>query len=98
LRRAAATGDAPGFTRRAITALQIAAAPHFPAEPRALVCREVLSLFDETERNGRTGETVRTLFAGEDRAAFAPHRDQQKPLFELQPDLEGILNQMEARL
>ncbi len=98
LRRAAARGDAEGFARRAIGALRIAAAPHFPAEPRALVCGEVLSLFDEAERHGSTGKTIRSLFAGEEHAAFAPQPLNPVPLFELQPDLEAILNRMEARL
>lgn len=98
LRRAAAAGDAPGFVARAVAALRIAAAPHFPAEPRALVCGEVLSLFDESERGGRTGEVIRSFFARDESVCFAPKREMQMPLFALQPDLEGILERMEARL
>jgi len=52
LRRAATSGDAAGFVRRAVASMQIAAAPHFPAAPRALVCGEVLSLFDLVEQGG----------------------------------------------
>jgi len=98
LRRAAASGDAPGFVARAVAALQIAAAPHFPAEPRALVCGEVLSLFDEPERTGSTGEVIRSFFTRDDSASFSPKRDDPMPLFALQPELEGILKRMEARL
>jgi hypothetical protein len=98
LRQAAASGDAPGFVRRAVTALQIAAAPHFPAEPRALVCGEVLSLFAEPERAGQTGEVIRSFFTRDEGANFSPQRESPMPLFALQPELEGILKQMEARL
>jgi hypothetical protein len=98
LRRASASGDAPGFARRAITALQIAAAPHFPAEPRALVCGEVLSLFEHPERTGEIGEVIRLFFECDERATFAANQESQSPLFGLQPKLEGILERMEAKL
>jgi hypothetical protein len=98
LRRAEAGGDAPGFARRAISALQIAAAPHFPAEPRALVCGEVLSLFAQQERSGKTGQIIRSFFECDARAMFAAQAENQKPLFALRPDLEQILERMEAKL
>jgi hypothetical protein len=78
--------------------MQIAAAPHFPAEPRALVCGEVLSLFEATEQRGRTGDVIRSFFTREERSRFGPQRGDYAPLFELRPELEGILGQMEARL
>ena len=72
LGRAAASEDAPGFIRSGVTALQIVAAPHYPAEPRALVCGEVLGLFNESEQAGRTGEVIRQFFARQTAASFAP--------------------------
>lgn len=98
LRRAAAAGDAAGFVRRAVAALQIAAAPHFPAAPRALVCGEILSLVSEPERGGRTGEVIRSLFARDEATSFAREPENSAPLFALLPDLEQILTQMEERL
>lgn len=98
IRRAAAAGDAPGFVRRAVAALQVAAAPHFPAEPRALVCGEVLSLFDAGERCGRTGEVIRSLFTRDETACFGREIEALPPPFKLQSELEGILQRMEARL
>ena len=98
LRRAATSGDAPGFVRRAVAAMQIAAAPHFPAAPRALVCGEVLSLFDVTEQGGRTGEVIRSFFAREADQEFAARPESSGPLFGLRTDLEKILEKMEARL
>jgi len=98
LHRAAAKGDAPGFVRRAVAALQIAAAPHFPAEPRALVCGEVLSLFNTDERSGRTGEVIRSLFSRDAAESFGAAGERGAPLLNLKPELEGILERMEARL
>lgn len=97
-RQAASNGDAEGFVRRAVAALQIAAAPHFPAAPRALVCGEVLSLFNAAEQGGRTGEVVRQLFAREAAQAFAAKAEAGMPMFDLRPELENILMRMEARL
>jgi hypothetical protein len=42
LRRAARAGDAGGFADAAVAAMQAACAPHYPAEPRALVAADVL--------------------------------------------------------
>lgn len=98
LRRAATSGDAAGFVRRAVAALQIAAAPHFPAAPRALVCGEVLSLFDVAEQGGRTGEVIRLFFTREAAQSFAAKPESAMPLFDLRGELEKILAQMEARL
>jgi hypothetical protein len=98
LRRAAADGDSPGFIRSGVMAVQIAAAPHYPAEPRALVCGEVLNLFNDGERDGRTGEVIRQFFTRAAAASFAPTREDAAPLFELRPELERILQQLEARL
>ena len=98
LQRAAANGDALAFARRAVNALQIAAAPHFPAEPRALVCGEVLSVFDHGDRSGKTGEVIRSFFESDAHTSFAPKPDSPRSLFALRPDLETILGKMEARL
>lgn len=98
LARAATHQDAPGFIRSGVTALQIVAAPHYPAEPQALVCGEVLNLFGEAERAGRTGEIIRQFFARQAAASFAPTHESPSPLFELRPELERILQQLEARL
>ena len=98
LRRAARAGDAPAYSARAISALQIAAAPHFPAEPRALVCGEVLSLFNEKERTGKTGEIIRTFFTSDEITSFSRQSQNQSPLLNLHPDLEQILRHLESRL
>jgi hypothetical protein len=98
LARTAANSDAPGFIRSGVAALQIAAAPHYPAEPRALVCGEVLNLFSDGERAGQTGGVIRQFFAREAAASFAASSENHSPMFNLRPELEQILQQLEARL
>jgi len=44
MRRAARAGDAPAFAAAAVNAMRVACAPHYPAEPRALVGADVLAL------------------------------------------------------
>jgi hypothetical protein len=98
LRQAAANGDAPGFTRGAVSALQIACAPHFPAEPKALVCGDVLEILSATERRERAGETVRRFFSAADASSFAAAPQSDVELFALQSGLEEILVKLEERL
>jgi hypothetical protein len=44
LRRAARAGDAPRFAAAAVNAMRVACAPHYPAEPRALVGSDVIEV------------------------------------------------------
>lgn len=98
LQQAFARGDAGSFVGQAVAALQIGAAPHFPAAPRALVCGEVLSLFDDAERQGRTGEVIQSFFVADGSAQFGNGSESPASLLALRPDLEAVLMQMEARL
>jgi hypothetical protein len=98
LRQAAANGDAPGFTRGAVSALQIACAPHFPAEPKALVCGDVLEILSATERRERAGQTVRRIFSAADALSFATAPRSDVELLALQSGLEEILAKLEERL
>jgi hypothetical protein len=98
LKRVAARGDAPGFVRGAIQAMQIACAPHFPAEPRALVCGDVLEILSATERRESAGETVRRFFSAADAASFAVTPRSTVELLALQSGLEEILTKLEERL
>jgi hypothetical protein len=47
LRRAARTGDSKGFAAAAVKAMRVVCAPHYPAEPRALVCGDVLEILQD---------------------------------------------------
>ena len=49
MRRAVQAGDAPGFATAAVNAMRVACAPHYPAEPAALVGADVLALLPITE-------------------------------------------------
>lgn len=101
-RRALATaygrGDLLRYTASAVNALRIACAPHYPAEERAMVCRDVLELLAEDERRGVTGEVVRRFFTVEDGVVFSRAPVDADGLFALQPELESLLNRLEARL
>jgi hypothetical protein len=98
LDRAVAAGDAAVFIRCGINALQIVSAPRYPAEPRALVCRDVLEIFSAAERAGKAGETVRRFFAAADAAAFADATGAGTGLLAEAFALKQILATLEARL
>lgn len=96
--QAAANGDAPAFLRSAVSALQIAAAPHHPAEPRALVCGDVLEVLSSSEREGPFGETVRKFFAAADAISFAVGSENRRDLLAENKSLNELLLKLEARL
>jgi hypothetical protein len=98
LRRAAQAGDAPRFAARAVGAMRIACAPHYPAEPRALVGADVLAVLPETDRAGRVGEVVRRFFAVTDEARFATAPAEAGDLLGLRPEVESVLQKLEERL
>jgi hypothetical protein len=98
LEKAASAGDASRFGILAVSAMRIACAPHYPAEPRALVGGDVLALLPEGDRTGRTGEVVRRFFSITDAERFSCTQPPTSDLLALQPDLESILNQLEERL
>ncbi|HQL76766.1 MAG TPA: hypothetical protein PLU91_01075 [Verrucomicrobiota bacterium] len=98
LQRAAQAADAPRFAAAAVSAMRVACAPHYPAEPRALVGGDVLPLLPAAERSGRAGEVVRRFFAVTDSALFGPTAANAAELLPLQPELEQVLEQLEARL
>lgn len=98
LRSAASVGDASRFANIAVNALRVACAPHFPATPRALVGRDVLELFNQSEQQGRTGEVVKKFFAITDAAQFSPTSTEANELLGLQNELNRVLDELEARL
>ena len=98
LRRAARAGDAPRFAAAAVNALRAACAPHYPAEPRALVGGDVLPLLPATGPSNRAGEVVRRFFAATDAARFSPNPASVAELLSLQPELEQVLAALEEKL
>jgi hypothetical protein len=98
LQRAARTADAPCFAAAAVSAMRVACAPHYPAEPRALVGADVLPLLSEPDRSGRPGEVVRRFFAVTDATRFGTAPPNPADLLPLQPDIESVLQELEGRL
>jgi hypothetical protein len=94
LQRALEAGDALGYATTAVRAMQVAVAPHFPAEPAALVGGDVLELLGT---NGRA-ETVRRFFAVADASQFSGKTADATSLLALQPELTKVLDELEAKL
>jgi hypothetical protein len=98
VRRAAQAKDAPRFATAAVSAMQVACAPHYPAEPRALVGSDVLTLLGGTGSNGRAGQVVRRFFTVTDASRFATAGADAAELLALEPELEHVLQKLEERL
>ena len=94
LRRAARDKDAARFAGAAVGAMRVACAPHYPAEPRALVGSDVLPVLGP---NGNA-DVVRRFFNVTDASQFAAASADTSSLLSLQPELEKVLEQLEARL
>ena len=88
----------PALLQRPSAPCASACAPHYPAEPRALVGGDVLPLLPEADRAGRAGEVVRRFFAVTDAVRFGTAAPSATELLPLQPELERVLQQLEARL
>jgi hypothetical protein len=97
LQSAFETGDAPAFVRHAADALRIAVAPHYPANPHALVGGDVLAQLADAERNGRADETVKQVFAAAD-AQFAVDAKVQADWLALKSELDAVLLKLEEKL
>jgi hypothetical protein len=98
VRQAAQAGDAQAYASAAVSAMRVACAPHFPAEPRALVGQEVLAVLDEPERAGGAGQVVRRFFSVADAARFATAFTDGKELLGLKAGLEEVLQKLEEKL
>jgi hypothetical protein len=98
LNAAVRENDEARFAASAVLALRVACAPHFPATPRALVGSDILEVFDEPTRKGRTGEVVRQLFTRLDATQFGATPPRTGELLALQPELDQLLDILEAKL
>jgi hypothetical protein len=97
LQAAVAAGDATAFVGHAADAMSIAVAPHYPANPQALVCGDVLAQLEAEESSGQMGETVRKIFMAAD-ARFALTAQTQADMLALQSDVEAVLFKLEEKL
>jgi hypothetical protein len=98
LRQAAAAHDTTGFVKAAVNAMREACAPHEAANPKALVCGDVLQAIPAPEREGKSGEVVRRLFTAADLIQFGGRVPEGEHLLGLRSDLEQLLAHLRARL
>jgi len=94
LQKAISAGDTAGFVRHAARAMSIAVAPHYPANPDALVGADVLVQFHNGEHSATA---IKQIFAAAD-AQFALTPEVRAGLFELRPEVEMVLQKLEERL
>jgi hypothetical protein len=97
LQKADAAGDAAAFVQHAARAMSIAVAPHFPANPRALVGGDVLAQLDDATRNGQAGETVKSVFAAAN-AQYAGTPQKPPDLPALRAGVDVVLQKLEEKL
>ncbi len=98
LRSAVSHSDAEGVASWGVKAMRVAVAPHFPAEPRALVGADVLALLGEEDRRGTSGATVRRWFEVADAARFDTKPAALSGLPAAHAEIERVLDQLEAKL
>jgi hypothetical protein len=98
MEQAARARDASRFTTRAVEALRIACAPFYPAEPHALVGSDVLEQLSESGPMASARPVVRRFFAAVDAATFDANPAEAGALLAMQPEIEKVLQELEARL
>lgn len=98
LKRAVRENDAPGFAVAAVQAMRVACAPHYPAEPRALVCADVLPLLPESHQSDGSAEVVRRFFAFADASRFSGDAQDASALLQWRPQIEQVLARLEELL
>jgi hypothetical protein len=96
LRKAASLGDTSRFAACAVTAMRVACAPHYPAEPRALVSTDILPLLPASDPGIQAA--VRQVFAAANADRFASEPADAKDLLALRPEVDRVLAQLEAKL
>ena len=97
LQHAIAANDIAAFVHHAARAMSIAVAPHFPADPRALVGSDVLAQLDDRTEPSAAAETVKHVFAAAD-AQFAGTKVELPDLAALRLGVDAVLQQLEAKL
>jgi hypothetical protein len=94
----AALGDTGRFARHAVGAFRAACAPHFPAQPEAIVGKDVLTVLPEPLSGGVEGDAVRKLFSAVDAEQFAVAAPAARDLLALRAELDRALTRLEAQL
>jgi len=97
-RRAAQQGDAREFLTFALRGFQEATAPAAPADPRALVCEDVISALPAEARQTTVVQTVRQLFTAANDWRFGDRRPDTGQLLTLARDVDRQLQELRDRL
>lgn len=98
LRQAARAGDSKSFAAATVSAMRVACAPHYPAEPRALVGSDILECVGDAGRADSNRELIRRFFAATDATQFGATSTNTASLLQLEPDVDRLLEDMEAKL
>ncbi len=94
--KAAEAGDAAAFIQHVADAMKIAVAPHYPANPQALVCGDVLAQLDAAA-SSRVAETIVKIFSKADRR-FSVQPETPSDLPGLQAEVATALLKLEEKL
>ncbi len=95
LQKAMAAADPQRYAEAAVRCMRVACAPHFPAEPRALVCRDVLEVIGDSPASA---DVVRQFFMVVDARHFSTTATDAQRLLSEYDRLERVLSELEARL
>jgi hypothetical protein len=99
MRRAVSRGDSPAFAAAALSAIRAACAPHFRAEPQSLIGSDVVQVIRSMDWSSAAAEpTVQRLFNVTDASRFGMGSADVSPLLSLRPQVEEVLQTLEARL
>ena len=97
VQNAVISADTAAFVRHATAAMRIACAPHYPADPQALVCADVLAQLDPAQCQGAEGEVIRRIFAAA-YEQFALRPQTHAELIALEMQVNAVLRLLEDRL
>jgi len=96
LRKAVSLGDTSRFATCAVGAMRVAVAPHYPAEPRALVGSDVLPLLPGAENE--LHDAVRAVFAAANAERFSVEAPAATDLLVLRDEVDRVLGLLEEKL
>jgi hypothetical protein len=96
IERAHRSADPAAYGAAAVRAMRVACAPHFPADPEALVCRDVIETLEHAGSSDHA--TVRRFFEAVDANEFAGGVRDGHDLLSKQEELDSVLRRLEARL
>jgi hypothetical protein len=98
LREAARKRNPKAYANCAVSAMRVACAPHYPAEPRALVGSEILAVIDGNEDESQSKGVIREVFQAADLAQYNASDREAAGLLARQTEIEQVLAKLEAKL